>query len=293
MTSIINISSQKQYNECKNKCDLTFRYSASSCVATNKGTSIGIFYDKTGSPPVTFNTNKYNVSGANSLYAIELFTPSLHLFNGSYADAELVITHTPESTGEMLYICIPISSTGSTGPATSMVSEIIKSVSKNAPNAWQKTTVNLPNFSLQHIIPNKSFYSFTDSNSNNVVVYGIENAIGLDANSIKTFKSLIQTSTGNYTMSFFMGNPGIYKNSYGPNNAQDDQIYIDCQPVNESEEQKQIEIQERKPETTYDTGDWIKMILNSILFQCVVVVIILMVVLYGVKYLATAVSNNN
>jgi len=286
---IINISSEEQYEECKNKCDLSFKYPISGCLATNTGGSIGISYDKSETPPVIFNNVKYFVVENE----IQLYTPSIHLFNGSYTDSELVIMHKSETSNKILYICIPISYTKVVGSATSIISQIIKSVSQNAPNAWQKTTVNLPNFSLQHIIPNKPFYSFTDSNSNNVVVYGVENAIGLDLNSIKTLTSLLQPSIGNAYFSFCTGNPAIYKNPYGPNNAQDDQIYIDCQPVNESEEQIETKITDRKPEIKYDTGDWIKMILNSILFQCFIVVMLLMLVLYGVKYLATAISKNN
>ena len=66
MTSnkVINISSVNKYNDCKNKCDLSFKYPISTCIATNKITSIGIKYDNTGTPPVTFNIQKYNFSGS-------------------------------------------------------------------------------------------------------------------------------------------------------------------------------------------------------------------------------------
>lgn len=290
-TQIINISSDQNYGKCNKKCDLSFRYSISSCVATNTGGYIAINYDNATSLPVTFNNTKYNVT-REGLYPIALFSPSLHLFNGSYTDAEIVVTHVSENQGQILRICIPVSSTGVVGPATSMLKEIINSVSKNAPNAWQKTNVNLPNFSLQHIVPTKPFYSFTDSMSSNIIVYGVENAIGLDSSTLKMLKSIVQSSTGNVNMAFFIGNPPIYKNYEGPNNAKDDQIYIDCQPVNESEEQLEIKEAERKPETTYDSGDLLKMILNSVLFQCVVVVIVLIILLYGIKNLATSVYMN-
>ena len=64
MTSnkVINISSVNKYNDCKNKCDLSFKYPISTCIATNKITSIGIKYDNTGTPPVTFNNKKYNIN---------------------------------------------------------------------------------------------------------------------------------------------------------------------------------------------------------------------------------------
>jgi hypothetical protein len=293
MTSnqIINISSATSYEECKNKCDLNFRYPISSCVATNGGFCIGINYDTTSVPPVVFNTIKYNVSNSPSFFSIELLTPSIHLFNGNYTDAELVIMHTSESGGT-LYICIPISSTGVISPATTTIQQIINSVSANAPNKSQKTTVNLPDFSLQKIVPSKPYYSFSFNNEgSNVVIYGIENAIGLDADTLKKMKSFITSSTGVYTFGLVVGNPSIYKNSSGPNsNSDEDQIYIDCKPVNESEETTDVKI--RVSETVYDIGDWFKMILNSVLFQCVIIIAILLLLLYGIKYTAMNVSKS-
>lgn len=292
MTSnkVINISSVNKYNDCKNKCDLSFKYPISTCIATNKITSIGIKYDNTGNPPVTFNNKKYNVSGSGVYSDLEIFSPSLHLFNGAYLDGELVITHEPENGGQTLYICIPVSSSGVIVPASSMLTDIINAVSKNAPNAWQKTTVNLPNFSLQNVVPNKPFYSFTDTNKNNIVVYGSEYAIGLNSSVVSTLKNLIESSTGKYDTGLFVGNSEIYINSSGPNNIQDDQIYIDCKPVNQSEEE--IEVTEGTPKTTYDTGNWISSILNSIIFQCIVVIIVLIIMLYMIKYLAKRVSTS-
>ena len=86
-TSPINISPQSITGKCDLKCAYNFDYPITNLVATNTGLLINIKCDNQNSTPVTFNNNKYTVE------EFIIYSPSMHLFNGSQTPAELIIIH--------------------------------------------------------------------------------------------------------------------------------------------------------------------------------------------------------
>ena len=227
----INITSDNIYGNCDLKCSYNYKYNQSNSVATNKGVYISLTYDKGTLAQVTYNDQKYHVS------EITIYNNSLHLFNGNKVASEIIIEHVPEMGGEFLYICIPIISSTNTSDATLILSDIIQTVSTNAPNEGESCNLNISNFNLNNIVPKQPFFAYNGNSGlkGNVIVYGINYAIPLNDSSLSILQKIIQI----YPLNLTGGN--LFFNKVGPNNIQlNDGIYISCQPTGSSEEETQV-----------------------------------------------------
>ena len=88
MSEQINISRKYIEGTCDLKCAYNFNYTSTNATAYNHRESIYITgFDKTDTPPVLYNKEKYIV------YSIQLYYPSSFLYNDKLADAEIVIYH--------------------------------------------------------------------------------------------------------------------------------------------------------------------------------------------------------
>lgn len=227
----MNISSTTISGNCEFKCALSFDYNTSgTCVATNNGNTISMSYDKGKVLPVVYNGNKYVVDGMTLTYSSTL------LYNNNTADAELSILHRSDNAKNGLNIVIPISVSpnASSSPASTIITQVISGVASSAPATENNTTLNIPNYNLNNIIPKKPFYSFHSSSPDaDVVVFGIENAISISSATLETFKKLANKKPVNK----LSAKAPLYYNPKGPVVGDlSDQIYIDCQPVNSSSE---------------------------------------------------------
>ena len=175
-----NISSSNIAGNCNLKCSYSFQYPNSSCVATNSNGVIYLTYDKSNVPPVVYNENKYQVS------TIVIIPYSNQYFNGNPSDAELVIIHEPVLGGPLLFVFVPIIQSSSSTTATSILTQIITSVSSGAPNQGEQVTVSMSNYSLQNIVPNTPFYTYTYAKGYEFICFGLESAIPLNTNMIQT-----------------------------------------------------------------------------------------------------------
>jgi hypothetical protein len=227
----INITQQNIYGNCDLKCSYSFNYNASNSVATNKGVFISLSYDKGTTSPVIFNNQKYYVS------AINIYSNSLHKFEGNFVNSELIIEHMPELGGEPLYVCIPIIKSLNNSQASNILSEIIKIVSNNAPREGEKANLNISGFNLNNIVPKKPFYAYTgtDGLKGQVVIFGLNYAIALNSTIIESLTKIIKP----YPLTIKGGD--LFFNKIGPNNIKlDDGIYISCQPTGSSKEETQV-----------------------------------------------------
>ena len=84
-TQNINIARDNVEGKCDLKCSYNFKYSESNTTAKNEGIEISLTYDNTNTSPVTYNTQKYNVS------KITIMCPSIHTFDGALAAAEICV----------------------------------------------------------------------------------------------------------------------------------------------------------------------------------------------------------
>ena len=266
----INISNQNVQGKCDLKCSYSYNYSQCNLTATNEGVSIILAPDNNASPAVTYNNEKYNVSN------IIITSPSMHLYNGSQAPAELTITHTPVNGGPVLYVAIPIISSTDSSTASNLISDIIQSVATNAPSNGNTTNLNISGFTLQNIVPNKPFYSYTDNGNNEWVVFGILYAIPLNGSIINTLTQIIKP----FPLPM-QGGP-LFFNSSGPNSGLSigDGIYIKCNPTGSSMEETAVEYSKNTP--SYDLTaifqSPVTMLIVQVIIGCILFIIIFYVI---------------
>jgi hypothetical protein len=269
----INIEYTTNVLSCKEKCSYGFNYQNSTCVAINNGNYIGISYDKGVSAPVVYNSNKYEVS---SMY---IYSPSIHKFGGSLVAGEIVIEHSPISGGQYLNVSIPITEYG---VFCDSLNQIISDVAKYAPAQSESTTIQLKEFTLNKIVPNKPFLTYSQDNTV-WIVFEKSNAISISAESLKSLSTIIEK----YDPLTSDQQPLLYYNSTGPSLSHgSSDIYIDCKPISSSDEM--IDITTNKPDST--AFDWSNISSNSfgsqVLFSIFIVllcIIFLVLMYYGIK----------
>jgi hypothetical protein len=161
----INISAKNISGKCDLKCAYNFSYTEINSTAKNNNVMIKLTPDNSAIPPVTYNTEKYNVS------TIYITSPSLHTFNDKQVNAEIFIQHVPVKGGQNLNVAIPIISSSESSTASNLITQIIQNVSTNAPRNGESTNLNISGFTLQNIIPSKPFFSYTDTDG---FVYGFD-----------------------------------------------------------------------------------------------------------------------
>jgi len=279
----INISPQNVYGNCDLKCSYNFQYNQSNSVATNNGVFISFSYDKANTNQVMYNNQNYYVTKIN------LFTPSLHIFNGNSVNAELIIEHAPEMGGDLLHVCIPIISSSNSSDASNILNEMIQSVANNAPSINETTNLNISDFNLNNIVPNKPFFAYTGTEGlvGQVIVFGFKNAIPLNQSILKTLSSIIQA----YPITVSGGN--LFFNSKGPNQSQisDNGIYISCQPTGSSEEETQVTYS-NVSNTNYNLDSIFKnptfVLILQVIVGCVVFIIVFMLLNFGYNYFTSS-----
>jgi hypothetical protein len=272
----MNISPQNIKGTCHYKCDYSFEYPISSCTAANNGNAILLSYNAPSS--VTYNNIKYDVLNCN------IYSPSIHLYNNLEADGEFIITHNPSSGGNPMYVCIPISTNGSSNNATKTITEIVNAVSSGAPSQGETVSQGISDFGLNDFIPIKEYYNYS-TDSIDVIAFGIQQAIYISASSLESLqKSIIKN-----TSTSFLSGSELFLSSGRPVHGAvtGNEIYIDCQPTNESEEQIN-QVTEIKSETNYNmnTGN----ILTNPAFLLFISSLIFIVIILGVQKLISYLS---
>jgi hypothetical protein len=273
----INISKQNISGKCDLKCSYNFKYTETNLTAKNNGIGIYLTPDTSKIPPVVYNQQKYNISN------IIIVSPSIHTFNGSTAAAEIMIEHTPVQGGPKLNVSIPIVSSSEASTASNLITEVIQSVSSNAPAQGETANLSINGFTLQTIVPHKPFYSYTGSSDNaDYIVFDITNAIGLSSSTITTLQQIITP--------FSLPTPGnkLFFNSTGPNTTKvGEGIYISCKPTGSSSEETAVTY--NKTPSTYDfsniTNNPTFKIIIQIIIGCLLFIVIFMGVSYGYSYI--------
>jgi hypothetical protein len=276
-TQNINISPKNITGPCDLKCAYNFVYPDTNLTAQNDGIMISLTADNYNNSPVTYNSQKYNVS------KISIVCPSIHTFDASNADAELIIEHTPVVSGPVLNVCIPIISSTNTNESTYFISEIIQNVAINAPVEGETTTLNITDFSLQKIIPNKPFYSYTDQ-TYDWIVFGVLLAIPVDSDTLATLGQIIQPfSMETYSDSLFL-------NKLGPNNVKNnDGIYISCKPTGSSTEETSVEQNKNTPSYNLSsiTSSPVLKTIVQIIAGCIIFILIFLVFNFTYIFITT------
>jgi len=226
-TSPINIV-KKEADRCSLKCLLWYNYGNSSCTVTNESDKLRIVYD--GSSDVMFNSLHYAPK------EVRIFKPSIHTFEGQYADAEIVITHTGNNGG--LLICIPIMSSKNTN--ASMGTNILDDLIQHAPGQNETTTLNIHDFNLNFVVPKSGYFSYTGTlpygpcvaTEYQYVVFP-KQSLTIQQSTLDTLGTLIHDSyISVHQGQCYFNEKGTKQNGF----SGDGQIYIDCQPTGEEGE---------------------------------------------------------
>ena len=277
-TQSIDISKKNVSGKCDLKCAYNFQYPESNTTAKNQGVLINLSYDNSKTPPVTYNTQKYSVA------QVIISSPSLHLFNGATTDAEILIIHTPVKGGPELFVCIPIKSSSESSDASYLLKEIIDITGTNAPSEGESTNLSISGFTLDKIVPNKQYYSYTDQGTNDWIVFGILDAIPLNSATITTLQKIIKP----YPIPMIGGE--LFINTTGPNSTKvGDGIYISCKPTGSSNEETTVEYTKNTP--SYDFANILDNPVTKLIFQiivgCILFIIVFMLFNYIYQFITT------
>ena len=281
-TAPIDISMSKITGKCDYKCSYSFTYNNSACVATHRGDYISLSYDKSTSPPVLYNSTGYDVQ------ELRLYTPSLHSYNDSKTEGELIVVHSSTTGTNPLLVCIPIKSNNTSSVSALFFQTVVDTVSNSAPSDGETTTVNVPKYNLSYLVPRKPFYSYSatepyqpcSSSVEYVVFEPLEAHLDIMPETLSTLQTVIQSNPYDVKTgpSIFYNEKGVGKGSTG------DDIYIDCQPVGESEET--TEVVTDMGGASFSFKDWFKNPMVKIILGTLVFIIIL----YGIKYILTIIT---
>ena len=240
-TSPIDVQPTK--NQCTLTCLYQFDYKDSSLTIENKKTHLVLSYDAPQSK-ITFNEEHYKVQ------EIRLYAPSLNKYQGRRYDAELIVHHIHED-GSNLLVCVPIQSSSSKSTSASLFEEMFRF----APQPKETASINIHNYNLNHFIPRGAYYTYEGSlpyqpcdGTYHIILFDPKLAISMSPSSHKELKTLIQDATTSIPSSSSSSSksPPLFYNPQGTQSREmmkslgqhhdDDEIYIDCQPVNQEGE---------------------------------------------------------
>lgn len=185
----VNLMYTKQ--TCKEECSFNFDYNKnSSCMATNKGDYLEIKVD--GHNNVLFNNFKVRVKN------FRMYQPSLHLFNGLKADAEMIIEH--KGAKHTLLVCIPITSSDNYGNSNRFFHQFIPVIPSADDEPKHRISVN--NWSLNSVVPDAPFYFYSGplpyppcDGTNSIIVFSKDHGITINPDDYDTLQNAITSVT--------------------------------------------------------------------------------------------------
>jgi len=235
-------------------------------------------YDTNSAQTVTYNTASYYV------YEIRIYKPSLHTYNGNYADAEVIIMHKTSSAENML-VCIPVKTdqiTNVNKVASQNLADIIKTTATcntDCEVVFDKTNSM---FNLNNFIPSGvPFFTYSGTFPWCESSVGNVNYIVFDVDSFHISCSttqLILIPTNTYSVSKII--PELFINPTGVNKNISNNVYIDCVPVEASVNNTTMYPNSPTSTLSLPSIDMSKFWLYANYFIVIIVVIILIVAWY-------------
>jgi hypothetical protein len=213
-----------------------------------------------------------------------IVSPSIHIYNGSKANAEILINHTPITGGKQLVVAIPIKESSDTSSASDLLTEIIQGVSSGAPVKGETTNLNISNFTLSTFVPVKPYYSYEGTNklqSNDYIVFDLLDAISLNNDTLTTLSEIVTE--------FPIPTPGksLFYNENGPNKTKGggDGIYISCKPTGSSEEETDVEYEKEHTENNlFSLDKSTRKIVAQVLISTLIFVVLFGIIGYTYSY---------
>lgn len=224
MSEEIDITKENITNVCEYKCSYDFNYPDTNLTAKNKGYTITLTNENDTSTPAIYNNDKYSVSEIN------IFSPSLHKYDGEKMVGEVIIRHTPQMGGKLLMVCVPLRESNGESSGGKLLGQVIEKISTNAPDKGEETIINIPTFTLQRIVPSKPFVVYTGSYGSseevNFVVFPKTGSIDMSSSAISKLQDMLTE------FDLEMKGSELAINKKGANSKLKKQgIYIDCNPT--------------------------------------------------------------
>ncbi len=227
-TSPINISMSSIDGPCVLKCDYNYDYGTYTPNMSNKGNYLTLNYSGK-SNPVKYNDEMYNVT------QVRIYQPSLHTYKTKQADGKILIIH--NGPGKNLIVSVPFVSGGKTDKGSVQLNTLITEAALRVPNVNESVTTSSGNFSLNNFIPDKKgYFSYTGTlpyspcnGTYSYIVYNVEDALNIEASLLTKLKQVITTTNTPVKINAF-----FYNKNGANSRGNDDNIYIDCQPVDEN-----------------------------------------------------------
>jgi len=134
---------------------------------------------------------------------------------------------------------------------------------------------SLTNYDLNRVVPKSPFYFYYDVTGDNIIVYGLQDAISIDSSTLEKLKKMIteETIVEYPTVDYY------YYNKYGPTvggGSGDGEIYIDCQPTGNSEDTTEVEY--AKPPINNDLGSFFNSKVLTIIIAALVFVMLIVLI---------------
>lgn len=244
----IDINSSLTKKHCELKCTYQFQYSPSQVILTNKDTYLSLGdYNTSHTDKVIYN----NVRVDNHINPY-IFSPSVHTFNGTIYDAELIIVH--KGNGSMMVVCIPINGLGSSNTdlasiiAPKYLDQILLHNESVNPSGLE---YNLSN-SIKLGAPFFSYSShlfFDNCEKCDYIVY--TEPIIVSGSTISVLKNILKP----HNISICTNNcPILYYNIKGATSGQTGDIYIECKPTDHSGKEIPVPTQRSLPNMDQLTG---------------------------------------
>ena len=278
----IDISPTNATPKCTNRCSYIFNYPVSSCTATITKDHISLIY--TDSKPVNYNSLDYRVS------EIYIYSKPIHSYGGQPSNGEIMIIHKSISN-KILIVCIPLVKSELSITSSKNLTYLLDTLSNNAGGVTLNKFMTLNDF-----IGKTKFYTYNASNflglscsqnADYIVYRPNDYYVPITKDAYDDLTSLI--SEHKYTIAT-SAPPTLYFNEKGPNISSSDQIYIDCQPVNSSEETINISNEKYKPISNSKSYNLMKSIKTNKYLQIMLCFIIFIIIMY-VSYYSIEIVN--
>lgn len=226
--SPIDIQVNNISGTCMQKCYYIFDYNDSTCKVERNTSYLKFDYDSSTSTPAKLSGINLNVG------EVRIYCPSLHTFDGKRTEAEIVVGHGGDGTA--LLVCVPIKTSTENNECSVLLNQIVTQTARLAPNDGDSSVLTTSGFNLNKIIPRTQFYFYEGTlpfdpctGNYGIIVFNKGEYATMMPKTAEALTKLIRPSniTTKPGVSYFLSGKSASTN-------EDDEIYISCQPVNDT-----------------------------------------------------------
>lgn len=242
-TSPINVVSN--VGPCDLKCHYSYNYPQIKLTAYNSTEYLTFETNTATSQQITKSPVNYN-NGWYEVSEIRIYAPSIHEYGGKKAVAEILIIHQGQTSAKPLIVSVPVQDGGSIGgpmgSLDAMIAAAVTSPASGLGALGAGVPVNLTGFTLNDVVPAKSFFSYSGTLPFNppqcgteadFIVFNIGDALSITSKTsgflskhVTDAAFVVRAATGR----LYFNKAGAMK---GLESSEGDGIYIDCQPTGE------------------------------------------------------------